>query len=296
MTLVLSCLTERFVLQVSDRRLTNVVSGRPVPGEFNKAVGFTNKITFAYTGLAEIDGEDTDEWLANALASGDDESEGLDAVRDRATPAFTRLSAPLALKAHAFVGVGWDRVPKYGGWVSLICWVSNVMDAGGRWQPPPRDEFELHLSHMPSTARGHAVALSVVGQRLTRTEHARLMRDLRRYDEHGLGPAAFSDRLVKQVRAVAARNPTVSPEIMISAIPLLPEKFESGELMALSARPTLETQSFSYIPAEGRAEVGLAPRFAFPGGGQVFDYSERELDAPGDAEITIGFRTPRNLP
>jgi len=74
MTLILSCLTERFVLQVSDRRLTNVVGGRAVPGEFNKAVGFTNKVTFAYTGLAEIDGEDTDEWLANALASGDDET------------------------------------------------------------------------------------------------------------------------------------------------------------------------------------------------------------------------------
>ncbi len=121
MTLILSCLTPACVIQVSDRRLSNVESRRALPGEFNKAVCFTNRIAFSYTGLAKIDGKDTDEWLADALASGDDENECLMAVRDRATEAFARLQAPLALKTHAFVGVGWDKPARDEPWRPWIC-------------------------------------------------------------------------------------------------------------------------------------------------------------------------------
>jgi hypothetical protein len=296
MTLVLSCLTERFVLQVSDRRLTNVVSGQAIRGEFNKAVFFTNRMAFAYTGIARLEGRDTDEWLADALSSGDEENECLLAVRDRATLALRRLRLPLALKALAFVGVGWDEHPGSDRWMPWICWISNALDASGRWRLPPRDEFSIHSSVLTHRKHERPVVLSEVGQRLTQDERVQLMRDLRRYADHRVGPGVFADRLVEQVRGVAARTPTVSQELMVAAIPLLPEKFESGELQALSARPTLDSQSFSYVPAFGPPKIELGPRAAFPGGGQMFDFSSRQLDAPGDVEVIVGFRTPRKLP
>lgn len=293
MTLVLSCLTPECVIQVSDRRLSNVESGRALPGQFNKAVCFTNRIAFSYTGLAKINGQDTDEWLADALASGDDENECLIAVGDRATEAFARFRAPLALKTHAFVGVGWHKLAKDEPWRPWLCSISNSLDAEGRWRFPPRDRFQSHSHVLTPTGGERPVALSVVGQRLKRDEQVALMRDLRRYVEHHVGPGAVSDRLVEQVRAVAARTQTVSPEVMVNAIPLLPDKFESGEVAAISARPTLDTHAFSYIPAGKTAEVELGPRGAFPGGGQFFDFRSRQLGAPGDVEVVLGFKTAR---
>lgn len=95
------------------------------------------------------------------------------------------------------------------------------------------------------------------------------------------------------MRAVAGRTHTVSREVMVNAIPLLPEKFESGELETISARPTLDTHAFSYIPAGETAEVELGPRGAFPGGLQFFDFRARSLGPPGDVGVVLGFKTPR---
>ncbi|HEV2999370.1 MAG TPA: hypothetical protein VGW75_01430 [Solirubrobacteraceae bacterium] len=293
MTIVISCLTERYVLQVSDRRLTQVGSGRPVPGEFNKAVLFGNSVAFAYTGLAKIGRLDTDEWLADALASGHDDNSSIVAVRDRATTAFRRLRCAPRWKAHAFVAVGWDKPPDNGGWVPWICWISNSMDAAGRWIRPPTDSFEAHSFVLRTTPDGRALALSFVGVPLTRTEHVSLMRDLKRYVNHGVGPALVAERLVSQVRQVARRATTVSEEVMVNAIPLLPEQFDSGEMVALSSRPVLDALTFIRIPAGETEGVEVGPRGAFPGGAQFFDFRARELAEPGDVEVVLGFKTPR---
>ena len=252
-------------------------------------------VAFSYTGLARIDGVDTDAWLAEALASADDANASILAVKDRATAAFQRLRCPLALKSHAFIAVGWDQRPDDSRWLPWICWISNSMDDRGRWVLPPRDEFEAFSSLLLPARGKKALVLSVVGQRLKRDEHRALMRDLRRYVDHDVSPGAVSDRLVAQVRQVAARTQTVSDEVMVNAIPLLPEKFVSGELSALSARPTLDSLTFSYIPAGQEVEVELGPRGAFPGGAQLFDIRARQLGEPGDIEVIVGFKTPRRL-
>ncbi len=56
-TLVLSCITRQYVIQVSDRRLTDLDTGEPIVDPDNNAVGFCKAVdfcgqmAFSYTGL-----------------------------------------------------------------------------------------------------------------------------------------------------------------------------------------------------------------------------------------------------
>jgi hypothetical protein len=66
-TLVLSCIAPEYAVQVSDRCLTDLRTGIAVEQEANKAVVLSNRVAFAYTGLARIEGKPTDIWLRDAL-------------------------------------------------------------------------------------------------------------------------------------------------------------------------------------------------------------------------------------
>ena len=72
MTLILSVLTDDYVLQTSDRRatfvdLTTAVVSRH-EDETNKAVVFDNQFTFAGTGFGEINQVQAADWLMGELA------------------------------------------------------------------------------------------------------------------------------------------------------------------------------------------------------------------------------------
>ena len=73
MTLILSCIAKDYIVQVSDRRLSLVtrVGGRlnvkPIEDKSNKAVVFCGALSFAYTGLANLQGKKTDVWLLDVL-------------------------------------------------------------------------------------------------------------------------------------------------------------------------------------------------------------------------------------
>jgi len=56
MTLVLSLATPDYVVQVSDRRLTDP-TGKTVNENSNKSVLLTNRMAFGYTGLARLAGQ-----------------------------------------------------------------------------------------------------------------------------------------------------------------------------------------------------------------------------------------------
>ena len=71
MTMLLACLTDELVYQVSDRRLTDVASSNVVvDDESNKAVVVDGRMVFTYTGLAKIGSERTDLWLARVIGDG----------------------------------------------------------------------------------------------------------------------------------------------------------------------------------------------------------------------------------
>ena len=67
-TLLLTCITDRLAVQVSDRRLT-LLNGEVAEDQANKATLLCRQATFAYTGLAQCSAvERTDELLMRCLS------------------------------------------------------------------------------------------------------------------------------------------------------------------------------------------------------------------------------------
>ena len=70
MTLIMTCITQDLVVQVSDRRLVDLSTGQPCKNNQNKVVDFSGHMAFAYTGLANLSSrgtKPTDLWLAEAM-------------------------------------------------------------------------------------------------------------------------------------------------------------------------------------------------------------------------------------
>ena len=146
MTLILSCATRDFVLQVSDRKTT-----RPLPdgtvetkdNDANKVVVVCNNAVVGYTGLAELDGEDTDVWLARTLAEAKARwaVDACHAIAPKATAALASVSYPATLKRQAFVAVGWQV--NAAGYASspVISYASNALDSHGKWSQAAANEF-----------------------------------------------------------------------------------------------------------------------------------------------------------
>ena len=57
MTLILNCLTQEYLFQVSDRRLVSLPTYKVEDDNANKSIYFAGRISFGYTGLAEIEGK-----------------------------------------------------------------------------------------------------------------------------------------------------------------------------------------------------------------------------------------------
>lgn len=71
MTLALACISQNHVVQVSDRRLTWITgshAGKVADDSQNKALVVCNRFTLAYTGLAQVANQKTDEWVLDIAA------------------------------------------------------------------------------------------------------------------------------------------------------------------------------------------------------------------------------------
>ena len=69
MTLILSCLTPKYVIQVSDRRLM-LSNGQLIDDHRNKSILVNGHMVFGYTGLASMDNGKTmnDDWFLDTLS------------------------------------------------------------------------------------------------------------------------------------------------------------------------------------------------------------------------------------
>ena len=56
-----------FAVQVADRMVTFLASGQVKNDFANKMVQYCNQVLFSFTGLAELDGKPTDQWLSELI-------------------------------------------------------------------------------------------------------------------------------------------------------------------------------------------------------------------------------------
>lgn len=271
MTLILSCLTKNTVFQISDRRLTNAACPSEVlDDERNKAVVVDGRIVFGYTGLSEIRGEKTDDWLARIVskASTRDMSQVACQIRDAATEDFGRMRLPSQYKYQAFQGAGWFRLKGEEHLCPGIVTIDNGIDhQTGSWLPAPMSEFRVS-SQFPSKMPGECV-LNSVGFTPSIQEKSAIVRLLRKCVKHRRAtPHAVQHALIISMRWLSSRNPTIGPGLMAVCLPKKSvEKSErTGQLMMLASAPNESTPTFVYVSATGLT-TWFGPHFV--GGGSV---------------------------
>jgi hypothetical protein len=211
MTYILSVLTPDAVLQASDRQATFVDErGRAYWADYetNKAVLFENRMAFASTGYAVIDGEPTADWLMERLAQGAADELTLEQRLDRVARhvgGFIRnLHQPPESKRHAFVGVGWRSEGDIRHAEAHL--VSNSLDEQGHWLLAARNDFSRTVESLDRYAELAVLDAGVrVGPDVLDRHRARLGRPpelpakvrtrIRRRHESGMSFATIADEL-----------------------------------------------------------------------------------------------------
>jgi hypothetical protein len=285
-TLIASVLTHDFVAHVSDRRLVNGQTGKPVEDEATKAIQFARHTIWGYTGLADIHGAKTDYWILERLKP--NVTETVVRIRDDATREFASIRLSTRLKRHTFVGVGWE-VPPGGAQRPVRVIVTNAQAADGMWFERAAKRFNVHLFRLPE---GEPLSLHTAGQPLTEDERRRLERNLRRALGHGRG--AILRLLVDAVRDVAQRNPRVGDRLLAGLIPsTAPRTPGAGVTMPLpgaAASPDAADEAdepmFFYVRGQGSAEYTLYGPHWTDGNMQI---AEPRFTLGGEAE---GTRSP----
>ena len=142
--------TPDFVVQVSDRVLTHF-QGSKIIGfvrTANKSVLHGNAISFGYTGIAQIEGMDSDLYFAKRLAEikGPCLGTRLQHVARSLTNTFLKAGYAKQVRRHAYVGVGWGSFQNdVRQLYSALFRIANFDLPKGLADPLPeaRDDFRI---------------------------------------------------------------------------------------------------------------------------------------------------------
>ena len=316
MTMILTCLTKGFTLQVSDRRISRVIDNKVqwYDDVSNKALVYKKQFVFAYTGQAKIpmknNGQNvlmsTIDWAAEQLKDGRNLDEAVNNLKYRATELMNsnRIRKLTEYKRRiAFVGAGFNEVEKGGKKIRtpLRIMIENCIDDDGNMMKQPRDEFKDHWNPLE---KGE-VALYVAGTPLDKykqpAEKKRFeyTKFLRRFLQHHASPENIGVVLTRAIQEVAGAMPederTVGKNLMCICVPLgYSDKEEEGMLVPITGGIPVEIAANSdgsliFKPMEN---APLADRIRFM---PSFDPSLSGLDAPRtfDASKSIVFDSPR---
>lgn len=283
MTLVLACLTREVVYQISDRRLTGLAPPHePRDDETNKAVVVAGRVVFGYTGLAQIETEQTDLWLTRILAGGssDDMSLVAERLRIAATEAFRKIKCDEQSKRHAFQGVGWFRLKGETALTPGILTVDNAIDhSTGGWLPVPKDEFTT-TTQFPTTLPAGCI-LNSVGFPLSSSEKGAIVRLIRKCVKHRRStPRTVVSGLVIALRWLSKRygpNSAIGAGLMVVSLPRQSVELaeQTHRILLLAGPPAEGVATFLYVSATGSATY-FGPNFV-GGGSAISDFRAGSL-------------------
>ena len=257
MTLLITCLTPEYLVQISDRRLTRL-DGTLYDDESNKAVFYLPGMVFAYTGLAEVNGIRTDEWLTSILEPGLDLRRLTDSIAQKATRKFATVRSPY--RHLAIVGGFWVRTGESTNQAGF-CVISNfygIRPGDGKFGPLPTasSEFRAFIS-MKSPEIPFAVFGA--GQPLSKRQINQLKRFGRRYVRSTSGrPRSFgANGLCGYVshlfRTVADTNAAVGRSLMQTILP-------NPRIPEVAA----QAATFAYLSAESNSSTTYAANLVNP--------------------------------
>jgi hypothetical protein len=262
MTLVLTLATPDVVIQVADRRLVNALTGETMSDNTNKSVSYCGSTSFAYTGLAKIGRDQTDEWLASTIASQPSMFEVLRMLANDASAAFGRIRVPdTRWKRHTFVGAGWaTRAP--GAPLSPCIWsVSNCVGLDFMPLAEPTPEFRI----LTYECSGVPFVLNSVGQSIPTSIKRELKKNIERCLSRQTSALPLAELMVRAVRNVALTNSAVGRGLLISAIPRAALEADTPGILFLASEPMPDERTFLYISEGNETATQLAPIYVCHG-------------------------------
>lgn len=255
MTLIGTLVSNSVLVQVSDRRIS--LLHRDGSTELrdditNKAVLYENRATLAFTGLAKLEGENTDIWIARRLAATTNLNDALEKITDDLTALFQR--AFYRSHCHSIVIAGWKRngPDEPTGFSGLV---SNHFRLGGKWLTSPEPKFSWFVQ----MARPELPTLVFVPNLVPKKVGTSLYRQLLRVKHRGLNVANAVTLLADTIGSIADYRPTVGHELMVSVLPrsAVPPG-ASTEMTTISGSINPDTPTFYMLSASGD-QVGYGP-------------------------------------
>jgi hypothetical protein len=197
-TQIVSVITKEYAWLVSDRRLTygdGPKVGQVLSDDTCKLVSLCNICGIGYSGLANLGGSPTHEWIAKTLAAANchDAGNASQIIGNSAPGALPQVLPEL--RRQIFIVAGWAQFDNPPGLRSHFCVVTNALDDAGRVLVLPHAQFSRRVRAL----RDDVPFLWYSIQPL-RTERAQaLERNLRRLVARDIGPKEALRLLVDEI-------------------------------------------------------------------------------------------------
>ena len=290
MTLNVTLANHRFVIQVSDRRLT--VGGCPFDDDANKAAILVCRnavMSITYTGLGYFGELPVDDWIVELLdqnnAARRDVGFAVSLLRQAAAQTFPELPPQDRKVGHTFLLAGWQLHKKRQ--VPYVWLISNCEDKRGRLIEPPAGHFRARYFRPEKGAEAESLSLALI----TGMEPAVAPGTAERLGELSrstMEPDALRDEAVSVIRK-AADHPDYGRYIRRNCLSVVLPQPGTSQITA------------EYLPA-GLGPVAYTPQVITPGivlrssevlggGNWILHWGGRELEIRGAAKESTGSNT-----
>jgi hypothetical protein len=289
MTLVLSFATPHYVVQVADRRISHLSSGRAM-ADANKSVMLCNRMAFAYTGMAVLESQPTSVWLWNVIKELEKPCSTSDVIKHITNRA--EIAVKNTNRAHypkdeqlrqTFIGAGWAQLPEHDVLLPIFSRITNCHDKSGKRTSLPTTDFRSQEKIWLNNQCGW----TETGTPLAKKEHDLLARRMQKCVDKGTGPAAPIRLFCDAIWKVHRRMPNiVSDNVLIVMIPRSAAMRHSITLFTGGSGPRSGIQViksgcreanepllpehmslFAYIPSQLERPIQYGPLMACPGRG-----------------------------
>lgn len=249
MTLILTCLSREHIVQVADRRLTKS-DGKLYDDDTNKAVFYCGRVAVGYTGLAEMEGKSTAEWIGSCMKDATETETAMNRVAESAEHYFQQSNLSDISKRLAVVATGWGTLRGEQPIRPFICVASNFMTDSWEWWPSAYEPMVVRTRFLNKSSSHYIFA---AGQNINSEEEIHLNLLVQRAIENGAMAMAIVSLLGDMVQSVANRSDKVGKGMIIH---LLPRKalVENRSMIGIGTPLTPDAPSFLYVSKEGRTD------------------------------------------
>lgn len=217
MTLILTAMTRRSVIQVADMRLTNVRTGRVEDESTAKMVASAGRFVLSFAGPASMGREPTAKWMTRVLSEVNDPGEILEVLADSAERIVRRY--PPHIRGLAVVGAGWSGESDRSG--PTYIQLTNFDFGSGALLP----RFQASSAELKPSEKVLLLSAGVPVPDTLVDEVQQLMR--RRAGRREERPAEFVAMMLRLARSVAFGQRTVGTRFLVASIRGVPGPEES---------------------------------------------------------------------